>query len=596
MARYKTDTARKSESEPDALNHDRRTWLFGMAAILVMTFLAYLPALRGEFVFDDQTLLQNPYVTSAGEFWKIWLEPRQNPLEPHYWPVTYTVLSLEYRAWGAWPPGYHAVNLLLHIATVFLFWKVSREIGVPGAGWAAAIFALHPMHVESVAWIVELKDMLSGFFYGLAFISFLWFVNRRSWPAYAISIVAFAGAILSKSVVVTLPAGLAVALTFNDATKRKSDIAPARVPLQNALLALVPLLIIGLALAFFDVRVAGEREAIEAEIKNQPWLDRFAIAGRALWFYGSKLIWPSDLCSIYPRWKVGESFLISILLPVIWIPAVFSMRKSFGSWLAGPILCLGYFVATLSPSLGLFPFGWQRFAFVADRFSYLASAGLIILFVSTVLKLADRSSSPARMTKLTMIPVILALGFATAGKSATYRTGEAFWKETIRSNPAASIGYHNLGITFEQMNRLDEAIPLLQKAIELAPQAKYVGDLAEALEKHGDKEAAILKYRESIQMNPRWPESYFNLAMLLDDMDRLGEAMPLYSDAARLAPDWPVARNGYGTALARKGRTKEAVAEFRAALELQKNFPEAEENLRDALAELSRQNAGKIPK
>ncbi|MBI1784340.1 glycosyltransferase family 39 protein [Candidatus Sumerlaeota bacterium] len=318
--------------------------------ILAAVLLAYLPAVWGEFLWDDALYItENPGVRNSDGIKQIWLEPKSSP-SPY--PLTFTVYWIEHRLWGLNPAGYHLVNIALHAANSILLALALARLRARGNWLAAAIFALHPVHVESVAWITELKDVLSGFFYFLALLAWLSFVDLRRARDYAAVLFFFLAAMLSKSVTCTFPL---IALLITVLKLRPRGFGQWR----PWLLSSAPLFAI--ALVFGALTAWWERHETGATAENLSLtlLDRCMIAARAPWFYVGKLIWPSHLMGVYPQWKLsaapasGWAFLGAACVP----GAILLLPRNRSVLL---FLCSAFFLLTRRRRIIQFSPAWRR--------------------------------------------------------------------------------------------------------------------------------------------------------------------------------------------------------------------------------------------
>ncbi|HOW19171.1 MAG TPA: O-GlcNAc transferase, partial [Phycisphaerae bacterium] len=337
------------------------------AGLLLLALAVYIPAMRGGFVWDDDDYVtENRTLRSLDGLGRIWFDIRATP---QYYPLVFTSFWLEYHLWDSRPGGYHVVNILLHGTSAVLLWLVLRRLAVPGAWFAAAVFAVHPVHVESVAWITERKNVLSGVFYLSAALVWLRFAGldcpraaeprRRS--LYAIGLFLFACALLSKSVTASLPAALLLVLWWKRGRIARGDFLP-----------LVPFFALGAVMGLITAWV--ERHHVGAE--GAEWAlsaaERCLIAGRALWFYAAKLIWPVRLTFIYPRWPIDSGVWWQYLYPIAAVAAIgllWGLRRRIGR---GPLVAVLFFAITLAPALGFFDVYPMRYSFVADHFQYHA--------------------------------------------------------------------------------------------------------------------------------------------------------------------------------------------------------------------------------
>ena len=337
-----------------------------LAAVLGLALLvaaSYFPALSGGFVWDDRAFTREPLVHRWSGLWDIWLSPGEVSNEGHYWPLVYTTFWLEHKLWGLAPFGYHLVNLLLHLLNCVLVWRLLLKLAVPGAWAVAAVFAVHPLHVESVAWIIERKDLLSAAFYLGAVLVWVRFTETPTRGRYALALGLFVAGLLSKSMVVTLPAALVVWHWWKRGAVTAAD-----------WLRLAPFFAVGLAITLADLAFYTAREPLALGWSG---LERVLIAARALWFYAAKLLWPADLAVIYPHWEVHAGDVVG------WVAFAGAVALAGALWAArhrlgrGPVAGAAFFAVTLSPVLGFVDYGYMQFSFVADRFQYLAGLGVL---------------------------------------------------------------------------------------------------------------------------------------------------------------------------------------------------------------------------
>jgi tetratricopeptide (TPR) repeat protein len=615
------------------------------AAILLLTVLAYVPAVNLDFIWDDDFYVtENQTLRDLDGLGRIWAEPGATP---QYYPLVHTTFWIEYQLWQLKPAGYHVVNVLFHAATAVLWWRLLMMLGIPGAWLAAALFAVHPVHVESVAWITERKNVLSGALYVAAAIAYVRFSgirddrdwSDRPWRWYAVAFLAFAGALLSKTVTATLPAALVMVLWW----QRR------RLPWRD-LACLVPFLIVGAAAGLHTAHL--EREFVGA--KGPEWdfsfADRWLIAGRAFWFYAWKVVWPQRLVFFYPRWIIDDSDPRQYLYPVLAVGLMAAL--AIAGWRTrrwGPLVAVLFFAGTLFPALGflnVFPF---IYSFVADHFQYLASMGVIALVAGAAAAFFAMGNRTAQRIAMAAAVIIIA-GFI----GRTWRHLPAFedemtlWYYTIAGNDRAWMAHNNLGNFLDRQGRHVEGLRHLQEAIGINPgndrpyynmgtilahrgahraaagyftrawemhrRAKTANNLAVSLMHiggHDDQAIELLRY--VTQNMPDQSAPHHNLAKLLINRDmpeealvhlrqarkhspndagaaaaeglaleKLGrwtEAVKAYSDAVRLGPSDAGARVKLGIATARVGRTTDAMHHLRRAIELDPKNAGAHANL-----------------
>ena len=352
-----------------------------LAALVLMAVVSYFPATQAGFVWDDEGYSPPPSrCGSASGLARIWFSPTAVPSEGHYWPLVYTTFWLEHKLWGFAPAGYHLVNLLLHLVNTLLLWRILLRLPVPGAWLVAAVFAVHPLHVETVAWVIERKDLLAALFYLAAFSAYMRFSAAPRRRPYLAALGLYAAGLLCKSIVVTLPAALLILAWWLRGRVTRED-----------LLRLLPFFLAGAGIVFADWLYYSAREPYSFDYSLP---ERALIAARALWFYAGKLLWPAGLAVIYPHWDLSGALAWSWLAAAAAAAALLHFaRRRTGR---GPAAGVLFFAVTLSPVLGFVDYGYMQFSFVADRFQYLAGIGVMAVVVGAAVHWAGGLPPPAR--------------------------------------------------------------------------------------------------------------------------------------------------------------------------------------------------------
>jgi protein O-mannosyl-transferase len=582
----------------------RRDWLL-LAALLVAVLLAYQPAWNGAFLWDDAAHLTRPELQSWDGLRRIWFEPGATQ---QYYPLVHSAFWLQHWLWGKEPTGYHLVSLLLHFTAAALVGVTLRQLRIPGAYLAAAIFALHPVHVESVAWISELKNTLSAVLYLGAALAFLRFEEKREPRSYLLALALFVLALSSKTVTATLPAALVLIHWWRQ----------GRPSWKGTVLPLVPFFVLGAGAGLLTIWVERRLVGAEGAAFERGLLERGLIAGRAVWFYASKLVWPAKLVFIYPRWQVSQGSFWQYLYPAAAVAALGGLWTQRKRW-PGPLAGALFFIGTLFPALGFFDVYPFLFSFVADHFQYLASLGLIALAAAGATALLHRWPIPRRrMGEAVCLAALLLLAARTWKQSHLYADRERLYRATIRGNPACWMAHNNLAgvllargaadeaidsartalrirpdypeahnnlaLALGSVGRADEAIAHYRKALELNPAyAEAHNNLGFALAGRGHLEEAIAEYRLALQSDPGQAGTHYNLAMALVGRGDAKSAIGHFRQAIALQPDFIQAHNNLGILLARSGRLGEAVAEFEQALALEPDSAEIRRNLDLAL-------------
>jgi hypothetical protein len=315
----------------------RQDWLLTLLLVIV-TMLAYLPAWNGTPISDDDAHLTKQELRSLEGLGRIWTQPGATQ---QYYPLVHTLFWVEHQLWGDWPAGYHLLNILLHCASALLLVRILRQLQIPGSWLAAAIFALHPIQVESVAWISELKNMLSGVFYFGSVLAYLKFDRTRNLASYAVALVLFVLGLMSKTVIATLPAAILIIFWW----KR------GQLSWRRDVLPLIPFFLLGTAAGLFTAWVERSLIGAEGTDFNYSIIERFLIAGRVIWFYLGKLIWPLDLIFVYPRWRVSQAVWWQYLYPAATLFLLVVLMWLSRRWRA-PLAAVLFFIVTLFPVLG----------------------------------------------------------------------------------------------------------------------------------------------------------------------------------------------------------------------------------------------------
>lgn len=341
--------------------------LYGIILITFATLIIYIPAIRGGFIWDDDAFVtENPLIHSHDGLYRFWCTTEA----PDYFPLTSTTLWLEWRLWGNNAAGYHVVNVLLHILNALLIWLALKRLKIPGAWLAAFIFAVHPVNVESVAWITERKNLLPMFFYLCSILLYLKFEENQTKWVYGLSLGAFLLALLSKPSVVMLPLVLLGCVWWQ---RRRIAL--------NDLFRAIPFFLLSLIMGLVTLWFQYHNAIGSTIVRDDSFLSRLAGAGWAVWFYIYKTVFPFNLSFVYPRWEITDSSLVSfvpILLLLSLLIILFRYRNSWGS----PFLFgLGYFVVTLFPVLGFFNIYFMKYSLVADHWQYTSIIGIIALLV-----------------------------------------------------------------------------------------------------------------------------------------------------------------------------------------------------------------------
>ncbi|HEV8418170.1 MAG TPA: tetratricopeptide repeat protein [Candidatus Udaeobacter sp.] len=542
-----------------------------------MTLLAYQPAWHGGFLWDDDAYIINNELLTAPHGWqRIWFS-LDSPSQ--YFPLTYSTFRVEHALWGLNTTGYHWVNLLLHVANALLVWAVLTRLRIPGAWLAAAIFALHPVQVESVAWITERKNVLMGFFFLLTLLAWSAFVDertRRAWIFYSLSLIFYALALSAKATACTLPAALFLILWL-----QQKPITMRR------LLEIVPFVMLGVGIGLLAVWWERYHQGTNREVFTflSP-IERILVASRAVWFYLSKIFWPSNLTFIYPRWNISPSDVLNYTWLIAGIGAcvvIYFLRRFLGRSVE---VAAAFFVATLSPVLGFIMLFTFRYTFVADHYQYLACIGPIALASAGVVSLSHKFAEYRTVIISGALLIVASLGALTWRQAATYTDIETLWRTTLARNPECWMAHTNLGLVFLQKGKIDEGIAEYRAALQMQPDswdAEY--NLGTALLGKAQVDEAILHCERAVRMRPTDPDAQVSLGNALFQKGRIDEAIAHYQQAITVHPDHFLARYSLGHALLEKGELEGAIQVCRSALLLRPSDADCQTTLAIALEE-----------
>jgi protein O-mannosyl-transferase len=548
------------------LARPKRDYLLLALLLAVTTILAYQPAWHGGFIWDDDAYItNNELLTAPDGLRRIWFS-LDSPSQ--YFPLVYTMFRFERAWWGLSPTGYHFVNILLHIANALILWSLLARLRVPGAWLAGAIFALHPVQVESVAWITERKNVLMGLFFLLTIRAWVEFVDKQTkhrWFFYVLALLLYALALFSKTTACTLPAALLLILWLQG---RRIN--------QRQLVQLVPFVVLALGMGLLTVWWERYHQGTRGPLFAISPPERLLIASRAIWFYLGKLIWPSNLTFIYPRWIVSPTHL----LEYAWLAAlgglcavIFFARRYVGRSLEVAAL---FFVATLSPVLGFIMLYTFRYTFVADHYQYLASIGPIALASVGITTLAASFKVSRHFIFGAAVCIVAALAVFTWRQSTMYADIEALWRTTIARNPGCWMAHNNLGIVLSQKGEIDEAIAHYRKTLEMSPDfadADY--NLGNALLQKGEIDAAILHCQRAVTIQPNDPDAQVALGNALFQKGLIDESIVHYQKALAIRPYYVTAHYNLSSAFLKKGEIDKAILHCQAVLSIQPEHADA---------------------
>jgi tetratricopeptide (TPR) repeat protein len=564
----------------------RREEFLGLLGLIIAIVLAYQAVWYAGFIWDDEAhLTENSAVIRPGGLKQIW-----TTTAAVYYPLVSSNFWLQHKLWGLNPLPYHLVNVVFHVMCGILLWQVLRQLKVKAAWLGAAIWALHPMQVESVAWITELKNTQSAFFYLLSILFFLKWREAQAFPQderaagagakYVAALLCAAAALLSKTSTVMLPVILALCEWWQDSRWHWRNVR-----------ALVPF---GL-LSFLAAAWTIWEQKFHAKAAGQEWaqttFERFVIAGRDIWFYLGKFLAPDPLVFIYPKWKL-ENLAPTALVPMAAALAVlfFLWRKRDGP-LRGAFFATTYFVVSLFPVLGFFNVYFFRYSFVADHFQYLASIGLSALLAAVLSMLASRLRADRHIAIAFVALLLLILGTLTWHQAKIYRDPDSLWSDTLAKNPACWMAHDNFGSELLRKGKTDDAIFHFQQSLAIKPDnAGAEDELGNALLRKGRGDDAITHYLKAVEIKPDLAAAHNDLGNALLLRGETDESIAHYLKAIQFKPDFAVAYNNLGIAYENKGKVDEATRYYREALALKPDYAEAHYNFACALRRLGQRD------
>jgi tetratricopeptide (TPR) repeat protein len=633
--------AEAKPKQDSALGRFRATWI-GAGLLVICTLLAYSPALHGQFVWDDDSWT-TAIVHLLRDFWGLCAMWTNLTALQQYFPLSGTTFWIDYHLWGFCTLPYHIENVLLHALAALLAWKLLVRLKFPGAWLVASIFALHPVMVESVGWITERKNVLSLALYLGALSTYgrvtgFWETdfallrdpkrtshpgplplegereNRRKFRehprqqahtvpsqaaeaassdtrgssfggVYLFALFQFTAAMLAKTTAFSLPPVLLLLAWW----KR------GRLRWRKEILPTLPFFGVAIGLGWVTSWVERHHVGTGGPEWAISFPERCLIAGRALWFYLGKLLWPANLCFVYPRWQLDTHSLAQWLFPisaVLVVLALWLWRSRIGR---GPLAAVLFFVGTLSPLLGFINGYFMRYSFVCDHWAYLSNLGLITLAVGLLVRAASKLATPRLLPILAMVllPILAAL---TWQQSHMYRDMETLWRTTLAKNPNATMAQINLGNLLYQQGRPNKAIVHFEKALELQPSSVDAhSNLGAALLNLGRVDEAIAHLRRAVEIQPTAANAHNNLGNALLQKGQVNEALIEFQRAVELAPGVAGAHYNLGTALLQAGRVREAIAPLQAELKLQPNSAEVRASLGEALLQVGQVEAAIEP-
>jgi tetratricopeptide (TPR) repeat protein len=611
---------------------DRRKFFLSLAglAVLAMLLISYWPSLRGSFIWDDDDYVVNNWTLRSGPGLEaIWLHPTSLP---QWYPMVHTTFWVEYHLWPRFgvsslnPLGYKIDNLLLHFASSMLLWIILRRLKIPGAWLAAAVFALHPINVESVAWVTERKNVLSGFFYLAALWAYLIrmqndecsvqnenqetasgssssdqtlslnsdpnptpvqidsahhrhkYKGRRWGGWYFVALGLFVLALLSKTVACSLPVGILLICYY-----RYGRVAARR------WVEMLPFFVIGGVLAWFTAHFEATQVGARGPDWDLTFVQRVLIAGHALCFYAWQLFWPTKLSFVYPKWQINTHSVLQWLYVVIAIAALAASwiyRSKIGR---GAFVGLAFYVTAIFPALGFINIYPMRYTYVADHYQYLAGMGLIVWFVAGCewyAEFVDPKDDLPRLKKWvwhvvsTDVPFVLPLMMLTYTQALGYQSKATLWADTLSKNPDSWMVHLNMGHVYVEQHDGRNAMKEYREAEKLSPDIPDPHyNVGYRLDVNGDYTGALNEFAKAIADDPNYALAYYGRGNVLRKTGKLKEAVEAYQQAIHAQPSYADAWYNMGYTDELLHDTAAAKSAYEHTVAIAPNYPGARENL-----------------
>ena len=560
-----------------------RDWLFAIF-LVTATFIAYYPAWHGGYFWDEYCVPHDPkdmgHYTLHG-LYNIWFHQTRQ-----YYPLTYTMLWGEYHIWGLNTTGFHLMNIFLHSLNGILVWIVLRRLKVPGAWLAGAVFALHPVNVESAAWIAERKNTLSCFLYLCAIMTAFKFwlpeetaapgstpVERlKDWKFFWLTFVLYLFAMLAKTTTIPLPAVILLLVWWKRGKIIKADVYPL-------LLFFAAAMAMGLITHHYEQRLGAEGKEFQISL-----VDRCLVAGRNFWFYLEKIFWPHPLIFVYPRWKIAPSPMLAWLSLLAFIPVLAVLWLARHSWGRTVFVALAYFAGLLFFVLGFFNVFYFTYSFAADHFQYLAMIGPLALTCAGIALIFRRLGN----VQFVLAPPLAACLFAVLGvltwiQCHNYADAQALWTSVVAKNPNVFQAHTNLGDLLLAEGKVDAAIEQYEMSVALNPDAENYDQLGNVYLQTGNVKKAFDAFKKAIKVEPDNGLAYTDMGNLYLQTRQADAAIECFQKALRIDSDIPVAWYDLGNTYIQKGQLDLAINAWQKAVTIEPDYAPAHGNLGNAL-------------
>jgi tetratricopeptide (TPR) repeat protein len=561
----------------------RRDWLRAVLLTALIS-LIYIPSLRGTTLLDDDFLTHSRIIRASDGLSRIWLttEPAD------YWPLTNSIHWIEWRLCGGSLTGYHVVNLLLHVVNAILIWKLLERLTIPGGYLAALLYAVHPVNVESVAWVAQLKGLLALLFFLLSILTYLGAhsappdtarrfsvrpIALQRWPWYLLSLFLFVLAMLSKGSVAILPLVLLLIVWWRSGSITFLDVRRT-----------APFLVVAIVLTC--VNIWFQHHGTAYVVRDVTFRQRLLGAAAATWFYLSKAYWPLDLCFVYPQWNVDPAdfrWWLPLLATIAVTVSLLRMRHV--SWVRPILFAWACFNVSLLPVMGFTDVGYMKHSLVADHYQQISVISAMALAAAGWLQFLNRAPSFARPAAPALATgAIVLLTMLSWNQSCLYRDATTLYQAALERNPNSPLLHYNIGCELAAQSRREKAQEHFQEAIRLDPNyAAAHNNFGALLRLAGDRVHAVAEFKKAIEFSPKYPDPYRNLGVLLFETGQTDEAVLRLKSAVELNPQDTVALNDLGFIFASADKIQEAIGYFERAVEVDPDDLKARLNLGNAL-------------
>ncbi|HUB65900.1 MAG TPA: tetratricopeptide repeat protein [Candidatus Methylacidiphilales bacterium] len=553
------------------------------AVILVLAgWWTFAPALTGGWIWDDLAYLpKNPLLHDPAWLWKTWFIPGTYN---EYYPLTETAQGAQWMLWRQCTLFYHVANVMLHLVSALLIWRLLEKLGLR-LGWLGGlIFAIHPLTVESVAWISELKNTLSLALFLAAIIFYLAYDEQGRERDYRLALGFFLAAMLAKATMAAFPLAILLYAWWKRGQIGQNDLRAAA-PFFAVSVVLVALTVLA------SVRHAQTHPEMGEQAPGEGVLGGLVNAGVAIFFFASKFFWPFNLMLIYPRWLQAPAALPD-LFP--WMPVVVTLGvlwwKRRQEWSRHLLLGLGFYLLMLAPVLVFIVTDNVNMIWSLDHLAYLPMIGLIGLVVAGVEAVSAWLSPRLRCAGMGVLGVALAvLAGASHARAALFQDEETLWKSTLQSNSGSWAAHDALGDVLEARGRFPEAMAEYAQALHLYPNSAGThASVAFILLQTGHVREALAAYAQSLKINPYDAYVHYNFGNALSQTGNVQEAIAQYEAALKIDPSLEEAHYNLGNSLIQTGHIPEAAAQYETALLLNPDYGDAHTNLGNALLQMGR--------